>query len=63
MFGALYYTMRLATRNPDVTWNRETNPEPWEAYRNKQYKVRNSSKIENKCRKFSMLKAKVHRRS
>lgn len=43
MFGALYYTLRLATRNPDVTWSRVNNPEPWEAYRNKQYKVRIST--------------------
>lgn len=62
MLGALYYTMRLATRNPDVTWNRETNPEPWEAYRNKQYKVRILSRICLQRRKFSVLKAKVHRR-
>lgn len=39
MVGAFYYTMRLATRNPDVTWSRVQNPEPNEAYRNKQYKV------------------------
>lgn len=30
---------RLATQSPDVTWNRSGNPEPWEKYRNKQYKV------------------------
>jgi len=36
--GAAYYTMRLATRCPDVTWNRTTNPEPWQEYANKQYK-------------------------
>ncbi|XP_055315045.1 cytochrome c oxidase subunit NDUFA4 [Sitodiplosis mosellana] len=29
---------RLATQSPDVTWNRSGNPEPWEKYRNKQYK-------------------------
>lgn len=39
MLGAFYYTMRLATRNPDVTWSRTSNPEPWQEYRNKQYKV------------------------
>lgn len=58
MLGALYYTMRLATRNPDVTWNRETNPEPWEAYRNKQYKVRNLSKICLQKRKIFRSKSK-----
>lgn len=33
------YIFRLATRSPDVTWNRKTNPEPWNEYTNKQYKV------------------------
>lgn len=37
--GAAYYILRLATRNPDVTWSRAQNPEPNQAYRNKQYKV------------------------
>ncbi|XP_017479970.1 PREDICTED: cytochrome c oxidase subunit NDUFA4 [Rhagoletis zephyria] len=36
--GAVYYTLRLATRNPDVTWNRSSNPEPWQEYKDKQYK-------------------------
>lgn len=34
------YTLRLATKNPDVTWNRHTNPEPWQEYEKKNYKVR-----------------------
>merc|ERR1712142_755574 len=33
-----FYTLRLATRNPDVSWNRTGNPEPQQAYMNKQYK-------------------------
>jgi len=33
-----FYTLRLATRNPDVTWNRKSNPEPWQHYADKQYK-------------------------
>lgn len=36
--GAAFYTIRLATRNPDVSWNRTGNPEPQQAYENKQYK-------------------------
>ncbi|KAK4292985.1 hypothetical protein Pmani_016262 [Petrolisthes manimaculis] len=32
------YTFRLATKNPDVSWNRDTNPEPQRAYTNKRYK-------------------------
>jgi hypothetical protein len=39
MLGAGFYILRLATRDPDVSWNRKKNPEPWEEYRNKQYKV------------------------
>lgn len=33
------YLARLAFFSPDVTWNRSKNPEPWERYRSKQYKV------------------------
>ncbi|MBD4896697.1 hypothetical protein GUF81_13650, partial [Xanthomonas citri pv. citri] len=34
------YTLRLATRNPDVCWNRKKDPN--EAYREKQYKFMNT---------------------
>ncbi|XP_067825127.1 cytochrome c oxidase subunit NDUFA4-like [Heptranchias perlo] len=27
--GASMYLLRLALRNPDVSWNRKNNPEPW----------------------------------
>jgi len=40
-FGLLLaggYVARLATRNPEVTWSRARNPEPWDAYKDKQYK-------------------------
>ncbi|CAH2267986.1 jg8428 [Pararge aegeria aegeria] len=37
--ASLFYIIRLATRSPDVSWNKRTNPEPWQEYRNKQYKV------------------------
>ena len=33
------YTMRLALTSPDVTWDRKGNPEPWQKYAEKQYKV------------------------
>lgn len=36
--GAAFYTARLATRNPDVQWNR-TGVVSNEDYRSKQYKV------------------------
>ncbi|KAL7645172.1 UNVERIFIED_CONTAM: hypothetical protein RMT77_003550 [Armadillidium vulgare] len=36
--GAFGYTMRLAFKNPDVSWNKKSNPEPNEEYANKQYK-------------------------
>ncbi|XP_047477270.1 cytochrome c oxidase subunit NDUFA4-like isoform X1 [Penaeus chinensis] len=40
--GATFYTLRLAFRNPDVSWNRTGNPEPQQEWANKQYKVRNT---------------------
>ncbi|XP_043271769.1 cytochrome c oxidase subunit NDUFA4 [Venturia canescens] len=36
--GAALYVLRLATRNPDVSWNPKKNSEPWQEYSNKQYK-------------------------
>lgn len=54
--GAMYYTLRLATRNPDVTWNRSSNPEPWQEYKEKQYKfyspIRDYSNIKSPAPKF-----------
>jgi len=41
-FGAglsTFYLARLALYNPDVTWNRHKNPEPYQYYKDKQYKV------------------------
>ena len=35
---AAAYTIRLATLNPDVTWNMKKNPEPWQAYEHRNYK-------------------------
>jgi len=35
---SVFYTTRLATRNPDVSWNRSGNPQPQLAYDHKQYK-------------------------
>ena len=40
VFGAGFYLLRLAVKNPEVTWNRSKNPEPWNEYTHKQYKVR-----------------------
>ncbi|XP_044728318.1 cytochrome c oxidase subunit NDUFA4 [Chrysoperla carnea] len=52
--GAVYYTLRLATRNPDVAWDRSNNPN--DAYRNKQYKFyspkRDYSNIDSPAPKF-----------
>ncbi|NP_001165794.1 NADH dehydrogenase [ubiquinone] 1 alpha subcomplex subunit 4 [Nasonia vitripennis] len=44
--GAALYTLRLATRNPDVTWNPKKNPEPWQDYAEKQYKFMNPSGLD-----------------
>lgn len=40
--GAALYTLRLAVRSPEVSWNKKTNPEPWNEYANKQHKVKSS---------------------
>ncbi|CAG7837938.1 unnamed protein product [Allacma fusca] len=39
-----FYLWRLAAKSPEVTWNRKTNPEPWNAYENKQYKFLSSGR-------------------
>uniref|UniRef100_U5ES15 Putative nadh dehydrogenase n=1 Tax=Corethrella appendiculata TaxID=1370023 RepID=U5ES15_9DIPT len=53
MVGAALYTLRLATRNPDVSWSKKGNPEPWEAYREKQYKFYTTrEKMESKAPKY-----------
>lgn len=39
MAWSAYYTLRLAIKNPDVSWAKKSNPEPWNEYANKQYKV------------------------
>ncbi|XP_065573625.1 cytochrome c oxidase subunit NDUFA4-like [Artemia franciscana] len=36
--GACFYLMRLASRNPDVSWQKKSNTEPWQEYSDKQYK-------------------------
>lgn len=35
---AIGYTLRLAIKCPDVTWNSRKNTEPWQEYANKNYK-------------------------
>jgi len=56
--GAAFYIIRLATRNPDVSWNRKGNPEPWQEYRNKQYKfyspIRDYSNIDSPAPKYEL---------
>ncbi|RZF41000.1 hypothetical protein LSTR_LSTR006303 [Laodelphax striatellus] len=53
--GATFYTLRLATRNPDVSWTKK-NDEPWNEYSNKQYKFYSPnldySKIESPAPKY-----------
>lgn len=41
--GAVLYTLRLAVRSPEVSWNKRSNPEPWNEYANKQHKVKTIS--------------------
>lgn len=37
--AAILYPLRCALKSPDVTWNSKKNPEPWNEYTDKQYKV------------------------
>ncbi|XP_015430780.1 PREDICTED: cytochrome c oxidase subunit NDUFA4 [Dufourea novaeangliae] len=39
--GSSLYLMRLAFRDPDVTWFTKKNPEPWNEYKDKDYKFMN----------------------
>jgi len=52
--GAIFYSIRLATRNPDVAWT--GNQLPNDAYRNKQYKfyspIRDYSNIDSPAPKY-----------
>ncbi|XP_021940336.1 cytochrome c oxidase subunit NDUFA4 isoform X2 [Zootermopsis nevadensis] len=54
--GAVLYTIRLAVRSPEVSWNKKSNPEPWNEYANKQHKfyspVRDYSNIESPAPKY-----------
>ncbi|XP_045768058.1 cytochrome c oxidase subunit NDUFA4 [Maniola jurtina] len=54
--GSMFYLLRLATRSPDVSWNKNSNPEPWQEYRDKQYKFYSPnidySKIESPAPKY-----------
>eukprot|EP00118_Oscarella_pearsei_P024771 m.306765 g.306765 ORF g.306765 m.306765 type:complete len:78 (+) comp41571_c0_seq1:68-301(+) len=34
--GATYYLLRLATKNPDCSWDRKNNPHPWQKIRHDQ---------------------------
>jgi NADH dehydrogenase (ubiquinone) 1 alpha subcomplex subunit 4 len=43
--GAFFYTVRLAVRSPEVSWNKKSNPEPWNEYTNKQHKVKDNCHI------------------
>ncbi|KAG5328727.1 NDUA4 oxidase, partial [Acromyrmex charruanus] len=36
--GAAFYMLRLASRNPDVSWLNKKESEPWNDYKIKQYK-------------------------
>lgn len=38
------YLLRLATRSPDVSWDKRGNPEPWQHYQQKQYKFLSSGR-------------------
>ncbi|GFV51493.1 uncharacterized protein TNCV_2907961 [Trichonephila clavipes] len=33
------YLARLAFKNPEVSWRKKSNPEPWQEYSEKRYKL------------------------
>ncbi|KFM77454.1 NADH dehydrogenase [ubiquinone] 1 alpha subcomplex subunit 4, partial [Stegodyphus mimosarum] len=39
MVLSVAYLARLAFKNPEVSWRRKTNPEPWQEYADKRYKL------------------------
>lgn len=39
MAGAGLYLLRLAVKNPEVTWHPGKNQQPWEEYKQKTYQV------------------------
>jgi len=41
---AAFYILRLAFRNPDVSYRNKREAEPWNDYRNREYKVRKKEK-------------------
>jgi len=40
------YALRVAAKEPEVTWRHHTNLEPWNEYANKQYKLLNVAHID-----------------
>ncbi|KAK6617547.1 hypothetical protein RUM44_005135 [Polyplax serrata] len=44
--GAAFYPLRCALKNPEVVWNKSNN-EPWNEYKNKEYKFYSSEKMKN----------------
>ncbi|KAJ9593465.1 hypothetical protein L9F63_014994 [Diploptera punctata] len=54
--GAVLYTLRLAVRSPEVSWNKRSNPEPWNEYSEKQHKfyspVRDYSTTQTQAPKY-----------
>ncbi|THK33237.1 MLRQ subunit, NADH-dehydrogenase, partial [Diachasma alloeum] len=38
LFISSAYLIRLAVYSPDVSWQPKKNPEPWQAYKDKDYK-------------------------
>nr|AAY63985.1 putative NADH dehydrogenase 1 alpha subcomplex 4 [Lysiphlebus testaceipes] len=47
LIGSTGYLIRLATRNPDVSWINKNNPEPWQYYKDKQYKFWASDRVKD----------------
>ncbi|KAF6206360.1 hypothetical protein GE061_017593 [Apolygus lucorum] len=54
--GCAYYCLRLATRSPEVAWNKKGDQSPWNYYSDKQYKFYSPnidySKLESPAPKY-----------
>ncbi|XP_037093081.1 cytochrome c oxidase subunit NDUFA4-like [Pollicipes pollicipes] len=43
--GVVAFSLRTALRTPDVSYRKQQNPEPWNEYRDKEYRLYNPKNI------------------
>ncbi|XP_034944326.1 cytochrome c oxidase subunit NDUFA4 [Chelonus insularis] len=52
LVGSVGYLVRLATKSPEVTWLPKKNTEPWEAYKERNYKLYATPEYEQQIKSF-----------